>query len=388
MIAKKTGGKGFATEELIRNYFLSAGFYVLRSVPFRLEGADLTDIDLWIYERSATLARRRTIIDIKDKRIPQAAERLFFVKGLAEVLKVEGAGIATSDNRPALRDLARRQSLVWLDGADLQRFKSSERLAKPDRLTEENLIALINRVDTGRSSRMLKDKYEGVKSAVSDRFGASCANTALEAVEHFAKMAVQAQPDSESARLAGRLTLLATSIAAAALDFACADVALRPAVERLRYITDALRFGDDLIGTQERLKWAQAAISEFLPNGPALARTVRDRFTEELRRVPAEGLAEIMVKAAATDRLFEAARSLEASAFASMLPAFDEIDVEARAILGAVLDFASVDRRRFANAWRPSGNTTPTAADPPRAGPQLQSDPQSVSVENRSGKLL
>jgi len=293
--------------------------------------------------------------------------------------------VATTDNRLALRDLARRQNLVWLDGADLQRFKSSERLANTTRLTEEDLIALITRVDAARSSREIRDGYETVKSAVADRFGASCANSALEGVEQFAKMALQAQPGSEAAKLAGRLTLLATSVAAVALDFACADVALRPAGERLRYITDALRYGQDRTGTQENLKWAQAAISDFLPNGSALARTVRDRFTDALRQVPAEGLAEIVVKAAATDRLFEAARALEAAAFAADLPTFDEIDVEARSILGAVLDFARVDRSLFARAW----TSTTKAISPPTPTPAEGETPAITSApEERSDKLL
>jgi hypothetical protein len=79
--------------------------------------------------------------------------------------------------------------------------------------------------------------------------------------------------------------------------------------------------------------------------------------------VPAEGLAEIIVRAASTDRLFEAGRTLEASAFAAILPSFDEIDVEARSILGAVLDFTGVDRGRFARAWQSAASGGKSLAD-------------------------
>jgi len=97
--AKKTGKKGLETEEVIRSYFLGAGFFAVRGVKLRRGDDDLTDIDLWLYERSATLARRRIIIDIKDKAEPKAAERLFFVKGLAEIMQVEATGVVTSDSR-------------------------------------------------------------------------------------------------------------------------------------------------------------------------------------------------------------------------------------------------------------------------------------------------
>ena len=56
------GKKGFTTEELLREYFLRAGFFVVRGANLLYGQLGLTDVDLWIYERSATLARRRTII--------------------------------------------------------------------------------------------------------------------------------------------------------------------------------------------------------------------------------------------------------------------------------------------------------------------------------------
>jgi hypothetical protein len=41
--------KGYRLEELLRAYFLRAGFFVVRSVPFQDAGDDLTDIDLWLF---------------------------------------------------------------------------------------------------------------------------------------------------------------------------------------------------------------------------------------------------------------------------------------------------------------------------------------------------
>ena len=49
--------KGPKMEELLRSYFLKAGYYVVRGVPFVYEGFDVTDIDLWLYSRTSSVSR-------------------------------------------------------------------------------------------------------------------------------------------------------------------------------------------------------------------------------------------------------------------------------------------------------------------------------------------
>lgn len=351
--AKKTGKKGFETEEIVRSYFLAAGFFVVRGVKLRHGSDDLTDIDLWLYERSATLARRRIIIDIKDNAQPKAAERLFFVKGLAEIIQVEATGVATSDSRRSLRELARKHNVLWIDNADLQRLKTSQRLAISNRITDEELDFRISSVDLSRSSRNIKNAFADVKSAVADRFGTSCANAALDGTEHFARMSVEAHPNSLAAEVGTRLTFFSCAIAAAAFDFASGESALRPQQERLANLTEAIRFGADPKGTAEKLRWAEAAIRDFAPNGAGIAEKIRRNFNAALHSIPAEGVAEIIVKLANSDRLFNCARELEQAAFSSVCPSFDDLSVDARSFIGAALDFTSVDRLSFANTWRP-----------------------------------
>lgn len=379
---KKTGKKGFETEEIVRSYFLGAGFFVVRGVKLRHGGDELTDIDLWLYERSATLARRRIIIDIKDNAQPKAAERLFFVKGLAELIQVEATGIATSDTRRSLRELARKNNVLWIDNADLQRLKSSQRLTASSRLSDEELAELIGNVDVARSSRNVRDAFASVKSSVADRFGPSCANTAIDGAQYFARKGVEAHPGSLPAQVFARLTYFCAAIAAAALDFSSGESALRPHQERLAYLTDAIRFGDDPKGTSEKLRWAEAAIRDYAPNGAGLAEIVRARFTEALQSVPAESLAEVTVKMANSDRLFNAARDLEQAAFLIDCPGLDDLTIDARAFLGALLDFIGIDRVTFARGWS-SGKpvSTPPATKEDAAPPTPSRDSDAVSPD-------
>lgn len=392
--SKKTGKKGFESEEIVRSYFLAAGFFVVRGVILRHAGDDLTDIDLWLYERSATLARRRIVIDIKDNAQPKAAERLFFIKGLAEIIQVEAVGVVTSDSRPSLRELARSHNVLWIDNADLQRLKSSQRLAVSSRITDEVLDDLISQVDASRSSRNIRDTLLLVKSSVADRFGPSCANTAIDGAQSFAKRATEAHPNSLAAQLFTRLTYFSSAIAAAALDFSSGESALRPSAERFAHLTNAIRFGDDLKGTEDKLRWAEAAIRDFAPNGAGVAEIVRSRFNQALQSVPAEGLAEVVVKMANSDRLFRAARDLEQAAYTSDLPTFDDLSVDARSFLGAVLDFIGIDRMLFAKCWQPSRHSSPAEvvamqeAAPREGAGELGDGKQPESTCPADGKLL
>jgi hypothetical protein len=391
---KKTGKKGLETEEIVRSYFLEAGFFVVRGVKLRNGDDDLTDIDLWLYERSATLARRRIIIDIKDNAQPKAAERLFFVKGLAEIIQVEAAGVATSDNRRSLRELARRHNVLWIDNADLQRLKSSQKLAASSRITDEMLDDLISQVDTSRSSRNVRDGLLSVKSSVADRFGPSCANTAIDSAQHFAKMAIKAHPNSLPAQVFTRLMYFSSAIAAAALDFSSGETALRPNTERLVNLTNAIRFGEDVRGTDDKLRWAEAAIRDFVPNGAGLADLVRNRFNQALRSIPAESLAEVVVKMANSDRLFRAARDLEQAAYTSDLATFDDLSVEAKTFLGAILDFVGISRTLFAKCWHPVGHvlrteTVDTGQAPEKETTHMVGDQEQLpEIAPADGKLL
>jgi len=391
---KKTGKKGFETEEIVRSYFLAAGFFVVRGVKLRNGSDELTDIDLWLYERSATLARRRIIIDIKDNAQPKAAERLFFVKGLAEIIQVEAAGIATSDNRKSLRELARKHNVLWIDNSDLQRLKSSQKLTSLSRITDEMLESLILRVDTSRSSRNVRDAFVSVKSSVADRFGPSCANTATDGAQLFATMAIESHPASLPAQVFTRLVYFSSAIAAAALDFSSGETALRPNPERLGSIANAIRFGEDAKGTEDKLRWAEAAIRDFAPNGSGIAEVVRKRFNEALQSIPAEGLAEVVVKMANTDRLFRAARDLEEAAYAIELPCFDNLSIDAKSFLGAVLDFIDVDRKKFAECW--SSSQEPSSIEDDFAHDKVtregaapsRDDEDYTKLDPQDGKLL
>jgi len=217
--ARAKGAKGQDLEELLRAYFLRAGFFVVRSVPFQHDGMDLTDIDLWLYEKPTGSFRRRQIVDAKTRTKPRAIERLLWTKGLAELLDVDGAYVATTDGRPSLRTIARKLGITLLDGADLRRIAGSSKVAFADRLREEDLLAKITSVDTSRMNRTLFQRYSDLKCSLIENFGAGTLNRALDAFGFFTTDCEGAHPGSETAEVSLRLCYFAASIAALVLDF-------------------------------------------------------------------------------------------------------------------------------------------------------------------------
>ena len=367
----KTTNKGQQTEEVLRSYFLRAGFFVVRGIELRYGGSDLTDIDLWVYERSATLARRRTIIDIKDKQRPQAIGRLFFVNGVAKVIGVEGVGIATTDRNPALRELAQKHRVLWIDGDDLKRLKSSTQVAQADRLTEEELLTLVAEVDGNRSAnKLLKNRIDEAKSSIGDRFGAPSANLSIESFHFLADAAIKSHPTSQSASVLIRLSLLMASYAAASLDFSSADAALRPFEERVAAMANGIRFGSNSADTYEKLDWMVNALREYAPQSNNMGLDVKKRILEDIKGVPAEGLAEVTVKLSNSNKLFAIARELESCAYSKASPNFDVLSIDAKSFVGAMLDFCDLERKLFAQAapTQPvSGEPTQKAKDSPKS---------------------
>ena len=118
--------KGPRMEELLRSYFIKAGYYVARGVPFIYEGFDVTDIDLWLYSRTSSVSREITLVDAKNKKTPQAIERIFWVQGLRIATKATNAVVATTEKRQEVKDFGRDLGIIVLDGTFLNKLEKAD----------------------------------------------------------------------------------------------------------------------------------------------------------------------------------------------------------------------------------------------------------------------
>ena len=353
MPPRKHGQKGYEFEEILRAYFLRAGFFVLRGLPLQFEGDDATDVDLWLYERPTGSARRRQIIDAKFKQKPKATERLFWTKGLATMLEVDGAYVATTDTRSSLRSIAKKLGLHLIDGRDLDRINQNKQVLYSDRLTEEELQNLIKSVDKSRRTKDTFDNYNELKGYVATHFGAPLINIALDSFALSARNCLTAHKDSAAAKVNGRLAYLSASLTAAALDFVGVEDPFKSASERGEIFLNAVRFGftNREVGT-EKIRLAAALIRKYAKNGSAVATLVENKVMEDYNRIPAEIIAEQSLKMSLSGELFQCARAMEHWAYSKALPNYDDIEAREKSFIGALLDFSDVDRAGFAASWR------------------------------------
>ncbi|MES2669072.1 MAG: hypothetical protein V4673_01435 [Pseudomonadota bacterium] len=351
----KTGEKGYLLEELLRAYFLRAGMYAARGVPLQLDGEDLTDIDIWLYERPTGSSRRRQIVDAKSKMKPKAIERLLWTKGLFELLQVDGAYVATTDNRLILKEVSSRLGVSVLDGTDLKRMAESEKILYSDRLSEEEFDAEIKAVDKVRRNKDFQVGYQDMKAALIDEFGSGTVNRALEHFTSFARNLGSSHPNSDAAKVALRLAYIAASIVAVALDFALAKVSFKSPEERRKVVLNVIRYGaeNEMLG-MEKVRIAGALVERYAPNGRSISQSMLNAVKEDLQRVPAEVIADHVLSQLKGDGLFRVARSLEFEGFKIVPRGFDQLSLEEKSFLGVLMDFAGHDRSAFADAWKGS----------------------------------
>ncbi|WP_438392334.1 hypothetical protein [Caballeronia sp. DA-9] len=348
----KTGDKGFQLEELLRAYFLRAGMYAVRGVPLQLEGDDLTDVDIWLYERPTGSSRRRQIVDAKSKLKPKAIERMLWTKGLSELLAVDGAYVATTDNRPMLKEISKRLGVSVLDGADLRRMAESEKVLFADRLSEEELDKSIKAIDKSRRNKELQLAYHDLKAALLDDFGAGTVNRALEHFAVFSRYLIACHPNSPAADISLRLAYISASVAAIAIDASLAKVSLKSAEERHHAILNVIRYGhDDETQGFETVRVAAALVEQYVPNGRAVSQAMINAVRDGFDKIPAEIIADYVLTHMKNDGLFKVARSLESEGFRVTPLSFDELSLEEKSFLGVLMDFSGVDRQSFASAW-------------------------------------
>ena len=242
-MSSRTGVKGYSLEESLRAYFWQAGYFVVRGLPYQIENEDITDVDLWLYERPTAATRRRFIVDIKNKKSPKASERIIWTRGLQAALGVDGAIVATTDNRAGMRRLAKSLGLQILDGEAVSKIGQSEKVDTSDRPTLENLNDAIRAVDAQRRTTDWRIRLHDARSSLLTGLGVQSANRNLSACAYFAEQTALAQPQSEQAGTSLRLVYLTSAMVAISLDFVLADQAFRSPDDRKKIIVNAIKFG-------------------------------------------------------------------------------------------------------------------------------------------------
>jgi len=335
--------KGPAAEEILRNYFLSIGYFVIRGCKFKFNRFDVTDIDLWLYGRSSVLSRERWNVDIKNKKTPQALERIFWAKGLQSVLGLDGCIVATNDIRPDVREFGLQQQVKVLDGRFMARLRKSDR-SHMQRITEEQLFEQIYQASLGKLGGDWKGRYEDSKSRVLNSLTFDGCNAWLDDIEYYLQ---QLQSSGSNTSPAWRMIYVSCAHFLVSVDFILREHVVAEQDQRLVLLDSGFRYGNAGKSFTEKVGRMAAALAGSVVSKPGLAKTIERELYEQAAGVKAEVLAEFFAKGTTISGLFEAARELEAAAFGIQLQMPSSLTPTVQSLLGVLADFYGMDRKRI-----------------------------------------
>jgi len=341
--------KGPKMEELLRSYFLKAGYYVVRGVPFLYEGFDVTDIDLWLYSRTSSVSREITLVDAKNKKTPQAIERIFWVQGLRIATKATNAVVATTEKRQEVKDFGRELGVLVLDGTFLGKLdKTDDPNAR--RFSDEEFFSKIdeyslNKLDGDWRGRMVLSKSLLAKSLSFD----SC-NEWLSHGKFFAEQSITKSNQRETAL---RCLYMVCSFIAVAVDYCMKELSFHEQSERSTLIKDGFTYGSKgSAGLKKILNVAMGLIEEHANDGMAISRQVRSSIDRQLETLNTAILGEFFSKNDVAKTLFPVAKAFEQMAMNREFSFHADATPELRSMLYCLLDYWEVDRVMFSNAFK------------------------------------
>lgn len=338
--------KGFALEEILRDYFLKTGAYVIRGVPFTYEGEDVTDIDLWIYSRTSSFSREITIIDIKNKKAPHALERIFWINGLKQAIGGNKAIVATTDSRPSIKEFAKKQDVMVLDGKFLSKLSRSH-LISSERIYEEDLHKLIDSYELQKMDGDWKNRIKESKAIFSKPINFDSCNYWLNQAKFFAQLVLTREREKFTAL---RCFYLICSYLALGVDMCMREISFLENHERIEKLKEGFYFGErGSSGINNLINFSTRMVSQYVENGDVHSRILNQRFREDILKLPVNILAEYFSKTENMNHLFTFAKNLENISMHKSTPTLPE-SIEVKGYIYCLLDFWQINRQDFANA--------------------------------------
>ena len=349
-------GKGPAREEVVRAYFLRAGYYAMRSVQFQYSQFKVTDVDIWLYERPSSVSRHRIIVDVKNRKTPQAIERIFWTKGLQLALGVEQSIVATTDKRREVSEFGREHGVIVLDGDFVNRLGASVRGVLKDRLTEEEFYKILSSI-----SETWKVRISRSRSLVLRGLDYDSINFWLEEARYFTEQFLQQPSRLSDAPL--RVTYVLVSLIAIAFDFLSRELAFVASQGKYSAIVDGLRYGKAGRASTIKVVEIAAGLAErYLDAGRVAGTRLRSGFETEIADLRVNILGEYFSRSSSSQTLFGVARELEHAAYAKEFVKPWNLSVEGQALIGVLADYWDIDRSKLLNALPSSSAPAPTLA--------------------------
>ena len=335
MAKQQTLFKGELMEELLRDYFLNLGYYVVRGVKYKYEGNDITDVDLFLYGRSSSLLRQRINVDIKNKKSPQAFERILWANGLKKLLGFNSCIVATTDSRPVIHSFGQMHNTGILDGNFLKKLGNKK--IESNRITEEDLLTELAK---HRSYNFYKNKdwkyiYEISKGKLLTELDYSGANSILNIIHYFLEKYLT---DKQKQETAIRLVYLTLSHFLIIVDFIIKDIAFLEQEQREKKLSDGFKYGNLGKDGVDKIVSMANEIAGGKPNNSIL---------ESIDSLPIEVFRDFFGKNDNAKNLFNWATELEYIAYYNTVMKPIDLPPNLKGVLSMLLDYYKIDRKKF-----------------------------------------
>ncbi len=326
--------KGPRMEELLRNYYLNSGYYVVRGVKYRFEGNDITDVDLYLYGRSSSITRERINVDIKNKKSPQAFERILWANGLQKLLAFNKCIVATTDSRSVIQEFGQLHNTIILDGTFISKLRSN---TYPNRFSEEDLgDKFANHISyKAFPNKDWRKIYDESKSKLLSELDFSGFNSELQYLNYFLEKILT---DNKKREDATRLFYLILSHLLVIIDFILKDIAFLDTKEREKKLSDGFKFGNlGKIGVERIFTIARQIAGNR--SSMSLMQSFDDR--------PIEILRDFFSKNENSKNLFNWAKDFERIGYTIEFVEPNSLDPALKGVLSLFLDFFKVSRKNF-----------------------------------------
>lgn len=332
--------KGAAAEEAVRNYFLSIGYFVARGCKFKYNQFDVTDVDLFLYGKSSSLNRERINVDIKNKKTPQALERIFWAKGLQQILGIEGAIVVTNDMRPDVREFGLQNKVNVLDGRFLSRLIKSVR-SHQDRINEEEFLGELDTASLGKLGGDWRGRYERAKARLISSLNFDGANAWLNDIHYyFSQVSYETTPAPVWRAIYANISHLLICI-----DFILREHITAEHDQRKLLLEDGFRYGSAGKALTTKVGRMASALVGSVVSDPELGKTLELEITKQAEEIRSDILAEYFSKASVQSSLFDLAKTFEVSAFSLTTPTVSNLPTSAQSVIGVLSDFFEIDRK-------------------------------------------
>jgi hypothetical protein len=348
--------KGPMLEEALRAYFLKAGYFVVRGVPFIFEGFDVTDVDIWLYGRASSVSREIALVDVKNKKTPQAIERIFWTKGLQQAIKADRAIVATTEKRAEVKDFGRQMDVLVLDGVFLSKLATRDAHLE-QRLSDEEFLALIGSYSLAKVDGDWKGRLVACKGLLSRGLSFDVCNQLLTQGKFFAEQAITKPSQSE---VALRCLYAICGYLLIAVDFELRELSFLESSDRARVIAEGFTYGSKgRNGLKKLIDLSLGLVSEYANEGRAIANQVRAKVERSLSDIPTGILGEFFSKRDVQTGLFATAREFEAFSMARVFQPHTSASTDMRSALGCLLDYWGIDRTHLTvSREEPAGPVT------------------------------